>query len=308
MNNKPTTTNNKHEIILKPRSSGRTFAVLAQKCHTTPDVLATIIKGEKNRIKECLEFSQEETIKSLQNRIFGVLELYTSAPVRTETGITDNARQLIAALMNITISKFSFLSVDEIKQAFDLAALDGLDLSTYYGKITVTLYIKVLKNYVNKRNLIRQEYDKSLKLLNTQSDEDKKNELNAAAVNNIIQQYTALVAQYISGEKVTIENIPYNWGENLNKIGRLNVELSTKQEIKKEALKMAISSVKRTISDAKENPYTKKALRDTLKSYLNKIAEGGEQETPEKIKALQLSFYKKLVVLESIKNDALEQF
>ena len=304
--NKPTTT--KHEIILKPRSSGRTFEILAKRCKTTPDVLGLIITGEKNRIKEALEIDQAETVKALQNSIFGVLEFYTSAPVRTPEGITENARQLIGELLQVTINKFGFLSVAEIKQAFLLAALDGLDLSTYYGKITVTLYIKVLKNYVSKRNLIRQEYDKGVKLLNSQSDEDKKQELNGAAFDKIIKDYELLLAKYILGVKVNLESIPYNWGEKLANAGRLNVELSTKQQIKQDALKMAIDQLKRDTNNKKLNNYNRKALRDTLKSYLDKIAQGGKPTTPEKIQALQLSFYKKLVVLESIKNDALEQF
>jgi hypothetical protein len=279
--------------------------VLANKCQTNVSTLSIILQGEKNRIKEAFETNETELRGQLQQIIFGVAEAYTNAKLTDADGITENGRFVLSECVSLCITKFNLLSASEIQEAFRQAAAGEInaDLSVY-GKFNVGMFAAVLRAYKAKRNKIRQTYDANQLLIEARKEDPRKDQLNEAAIEQLLADYSELVERVKNGDKIELSDIPVFWGENLAKCGRLNVPEDIRPDLFKECKKQAIFELKQSIQDIKKTPFQRNSLKVTLKAALKHIATGGDVGDVERIRAAATVIYKKAIVLKSIENDA----
>jgi hypothetical protein len=218
--------------------------------------------------------------------------------------LTDYARILLAGCIKETLKKFKHFSFDDIKEAFSHAADDPKNLASYYNKFTVPAFISILNKYNTKRNKIRQKYDANLLLLAQPNEEARREEMNVAAVEQMLNNYCDFVEASKKGETISADAVPVHWGPRLAELGRLNVSVEEKATIYAACKIKALNDLKLKYSDKKLDGYQKNTLKKTITAVLNHIASGGDSADNEEIRAAAIVLYKKRIVLASIHNDA----
>jgi hypothetical protein len=279
------------------------LVALSQKCDTNANTLKIILSAQNSRIIDLIKIDETKTRSALQNLIFGLAEIYTTAQLRDADGITEAARLVLSECINLTINKFNLLSAEEIKEAFRQAAAGEIDanLTAYYGKFTPVMFGDVLLAYKRKRNKIRAKFDASLALIESRQPAVDVEGKNKSATEKVINAFFDLKKQINAGNEINADDVPAFWALILIKSGVITLDSTIKAEIYAEAKKEALKRLKLAASEQKLTSYQRKEAKTLLIKVLKNI-ENGSADGLLEFSSTVKSLYSKLLIIHAIKN------
>lgn len=262
-----------------------------------------------DRVKRIVEFRQEpiraivKTGNSLElirqesniiNALHAIAEIYTSADFSKLT--EEDAKFTLNEMKNFVVEHYSMLSINELREAFSLAASGKIkaDLRAWNGKFTISMIGDVLSAYLSFSNNLIYQYDKQNTLLLSRNKEAENKAKNEQARQEVIQAYLELKEQYKEDLEIDEKKIFFHWGKILVEAGYINFEKDEKLEIYKEAETLVKKDLNKELAD-NQQPTKKRELRKLIE-----IINSKDQENPKNFKNKVHAKYSILIVKKSI--------
>lgn len=231
------------------------------------------------------------TLLPLVNTYFGVN--FSNPP-------TQDQKLTIQECANFIVDNFPMIGLKEPRLAFSLASagkFKGLNLETYYGKLSVQFIGKILSAYREYRAAIIAKYEEEV----TKEDKERKkleqkDSKNTETKEQVIKAYNELKSSYAEDLELDESKIFYHWAKILVKEGIINFTPEEKLEIYKEAKELVLSEMKQQFGVSQDI-----FERRTLKGMIDSIV-GSDLPEDQKFKNRAESKYSILLVIKSIIN------
>jgi hypothetical protein len=269
------------------------------------EVVTTIIKGSSKNFRAVLKTEDLKQIAVMQQLVWGLIlhcaNVYTGAQFPKDK-MTKEHTDIIDACQSLVFNQFSMFSRDEVKLAFEMAAAGRFDLNmeTYYGKFSVQFLGKILHAYKIYRTNVIAKYTESMQLLEARKDDEKKEEKNELARQQVIKEFEEMKETYANDLEIDETKIQAFWGKILVDAGLIVFTQEEKAEIYNEAKKQAKAEMTKQLhEDGKLSAPEKISLRTLLRNVNESEA---TNEIPEDFKTKAIAAYSKLLVKKSIIN------
>jgi hypothetical protein len=280
MENRPTTAK---ELTLKDFWTSLPISI-SSIC--SKDRAGVILAGKNNPLKTMPEQDAKRLIGA---QLIIVASLYCGANLKdVQNEIT------LKEGVHFILKKFGVLGAAEIKEAFELAAcgeLGDINLTAYFGIVSLDMIAKVLNAYKQYRAKILSEIERLLE----KEERERVRAEQATAKNQetaqiVCEQITKAIAMAKEGISLweSWEHIPSHYAKIAAQYDLLPIEPEVKAEIWANAKELAVKEVVTMASDANNYLAAKSA-----KALLQKIQQG---ENDQDLTAKATNIYSKLLV------------
>jgi hypothetical protein len=252
--------------------------------------LAVIASGYDNPIRS---MSKDQVVQQVQPMLMICAKMYCGVREdRTLPELTQEATRFV-------YSKFSSLGLEEIREAFSMAAanyFDGVDMKAYFGTFTIAMLGDILAAFTKYRNKIVNELlDSQDKAARAEAEESAKLLKNEETRHAVCQEIVTAIQAAQDGMPFWEhwEDIPAYYSKIALESGVIAVEGEKKKMLWQEAQRLAKQQVIELSSDESRFMEAKHA-RDILKDMM-----AGKEVKSLKDSAVRI--YSKLLIWEFVK-------
>jgi hypothetical protein len=270
------------------------------------EVVTTIIKGSSKNFRAVLKTEDLKQIAVMQQLVWGLIlhcaNVYTGAQFPKDK-MTKEHTDIIDACQSLVFNQFSMFSRDEVKLAFEMAAAGRFDLNmeTYYGKFSVQFLGKILHAYKIYRTNVIAKYTESMQLLEARKDDEKKEEKNELARQQVIKEFEEMKETYANDLEIDETKIQAFWGKILVDSGLIVFTQEEKAVIYQEAKEQ---TVKQLQNELHENGKLLPAEKVGIRNILKEVAQSEKStDLPNDFKTKAVANYSKLLVKKAIINN-----
>lgn len=273
------------------------MAKLSQQVEIKTATLKVIVNGRQNNLREVIRRGNQEEIAGQEVTVMRVLHalanLYTS--VNFEKLSDEDVTFLISECSQFVISEYPMLGIEEIKQAFRLAASKKIpaDLTAWNGQFTVSMLGAVLSSYLKFRRSIISKVENIKSIEQSREVDPNKDEKNNKVRKQVIETYLNLKSIFKKEGTIREELIQAYWGKILDREGLIpftdKVKLAVYQEAKVICRKEIIAELL--------HPDIPPVKKRESKALLKRIDQG---EKPKEFFTRVDIKYAKLIVIKGI--------